>query len=120
MGSYASSTAIDGSDVDLVVVAIQPGLSLQDLAWVWAYAKQHDIPLLPLYDLGYTSIGCEPCTSVPLDPSNPRSGRWQGKKFECGTPSKPRNTEPGRVRRGEESAGARKEAFAAVYATCPN
>ena len=51
---------------------------------VWAYAKQHDIPLLPLYDLGYTSIGCEPCTSVPLDPSNPRSGRWQGQKLECG------------------------------------
>ena len=51
---------------------------------VWAYAKQHDIPLLPLYELGYTSIGCEPCTSRPLDPSNPRSGRWQGQKLECG------------------------------------
>ena len=51
---------------------------------VWAYAKQHDIPLLPLYDLGYTSIGCEPCTSMPSDPSNPRSGRWQGQKLECG------------------------------------
>ena len=51
---------------------------------VWAYAKQHEIPLLPLYDLGYTSVGCEPCTSLPLDPSNPRSGRWQGQKLECG------------------------------------
>ena len=51
---------------------------------VWAYAKQHEIPLLPLYELGYTSIGCEPCTSLPLDPSNPRSGRWQGQKLECG------------------------------------
>jgi phosphoadenosine phosphosulfate reductase len=51
---------------------------------VWAYAKKHDIPLLPLYELGYTSIGCEPCTSLPLDPSNPRSGRWQGNKLECG------------------------------------
>jgi phosphoadenosine phosphosulfate reductase len=51
---------------------------------VWTYAKQHAIPLLPLYDLGYTSIGCEPCTSLPLDPSNPRSGRWQGEKLECG------------------------------------
>ena len=30
---------------------------------VWAYAKAHDIPLLPLYDLGYTSVGCEPCTT---------------------------------------------------------
>ena len=51
---------------------------------VWAYAKSHDIPLLPLYELGYSSIGCEPCTSVPLDPANPRSGRWQGQKLECG------------------------------------
>jgi phosphoadenosine phosphosulfate reductase len=51
---------------------------------VWDYAEAHDIPLLPLYDRGYTSIGCEPCTSVPLDPSNPRSGRWQGEKLECG------------------------------------
>jgi phosphoadenosine phosphosulfate reductase len=51
---------------------------------VWAYAKAHDIPLLPLYELGYTSIGCEPCTVVPFDPENPRSGRWQGQKLECG------------------------------------
>jgi phosphoadenosine phosphosulfate reductase len=51
---------------------------------VWAYAAQHDIPLLPLYDLGYTSVGCEPCTALPADPDNPRSGRWQGQKLECG------------------------------------
>jgi len=51
---------------------------------VWAYAKSHDIPLLPLYELGYTSIGCEPCTALPFDPENPRSGRWQGQKLECG------------------------------------
>jgi phosphoadenosine phosphosulfate reductase len=51
---------------------------------VWAYAKAHAIPLLPLYDEGYTSIGCEPCTSRPLDPRNPRSGRWDGQKLECG------------------------------------
>ena len=51
---------------------------------VWKYAKEHDIPLLPLYEMGYTSIGCEPCTAVPFDPENPRSGRWQGQKLECG------------------------------------
>ena len=51
---------------------------------VWTYAKAHDIPLLPLYDAGYSSIGCEPCTTVPLDPLNPRSGRWGGQKLECG------------------------------------
>jgi phosphoadenosine phosphosulfate reductase len=51
---------------------------------VWAYAKAHDIPLLPLYNLGYTSVGCEPCTTLPVDPGNDRSGRWQGQKLECG------------------------------------
>ena len=51
---------------------------------VWRYAKAHAIPLLPLYQRGYTSIGCEPCTSLPLDPSNERSGRWGGQKLECG------------------------------------
>jgi phosphoadenosine phosphosulfate reductase len=51
---------------------------------VWSYATQHEIPLLKLYDKGYTSIGCEPCTSLPLDPNDPRSGRWGGQKLECG------------------------------------
>lgn len=51
---------------------------------VWHYAEEHQIPLLPLYDLGYSSIGCAPCTSLPLDPNDPRSGRWKGQKLECG------------------------------------
>jgi phosphoadenosine phosphosulfate reductase len=52
---------------------------------VWAYLSRYNIPALPLYDQGYTSIGCQPCTALPLDPSNPRSGRWQGQdKLECG------------------------------------
>jgi phosphoadenosine phosphosulfate reductase len=51
---------------------------------VWTYAGEHDIPLLKLYDKGYSSIGCEPCTSLPLDPNDPRSGRWGGQKQECG------------------------------------
>jgi phosphoadenosine phosphosulfate reductase len=59
-------------------------LALWSTREVWAYAKAHDIPLLPLYQLGYTSIGCEPCTTLPLDPSNERSGRWGGQKLECG------------------------------------
>jgi phosphoadenosine phosphosulfate reductase len=51
---------------------------------VWAYLKKRGIPVLPLYEQGYTSIGCAPCTSLPADPDNPRSGRWAGKKLECG------------------------------------
>jgi phosphoadenosine phosphosulfate reductase len=53
-------------------------------AEVWAYARAHGIPALPLYAQGYTSIGCEPCTTPPVDPLNGRSGRWGGKRLECG------------------------------------
>ncbi len=52
---------------------------------VWTFAREQGIPLLPLYDLGYTSIGCQPCTALPSDPGNARSGRWAGaRKLECG------------------------------------
>lgn len=51
---------------------------------VWYACEQLSIPLLPLYERGYSSIGCEPCTLLPLDPSDPRSGRWAGRKVECG------------------------------------
>lgn len=51
---------------------------------VWQLCAHFGIPLLPLYQRGYTSIGCEPCTSLPLDPNDPRSGRWAGRKVECG------------------------------------
>ncbi len=51
---------------------------------VWQLAAHFHIPLLPLYDEGYTSIGCQPCTTLPTDPNDPRSGRWAGKKVECG------------------------------------
>ena len=51
---------------------------------VWYACEELGIPLLPLYARGYTSIGCEPCTSLPLDPGDPRSGRWAGRKVECG------------------------------------
>ena len=48
------------------------------------HAKEHGIPFLPLYEAGYTSVGCEPCTTIPIDPSDVRSGRWRGEKLECG------------------------------------
>lgn len=51
---------------------------------VWAYLKANGIPPLPLYDRGYTSIGCEPCTALPSLEGSDRSGRWGGKKLECG------------------------------------
>jgi phosphoadenosine phosphosulfate reductase len=59
---------------------------LVDWTWaqVWEYTGKHSLSYLPQYDQGYASIGCEPCTAIPDDPENPRSGRWSGKKLECG------------------------------------
>ena len=51
---------------------------------VWYACEELAIPLLPLYARGYSSIGCEPCTTLPLDQNDPRSGRWSGRKVECG------------------------------------
>ena len=59
---------------------------LADWKWsqVWEYTGAHKLSYLPQYDQGYSSIGCEPCTAVPERGSDPRSGRWGGKKLECG------------------------------------
>lgn len=59
---------------------------LADWTWgqVWEYTSTKRIRYLPQYDAGYLSIGCEPCTAIPADPNNARSGRWGGKKLECG------------------------------------
>ena len=60
---------------------------------VWRYAKRHGIPLLPpATEAGYTSVGCEPCTTLPVDTGNERSGRWGGQKLECGIHIQPTGT----------------------------
>ncbi len=50
-----------------------------------AYMTAHNLPYHPLWDQGFTSVGCYPCTQKPTDPNDPRSGRWAGEdKTECG------------------------------------
>ena len=49
------------------------------------YMQRHDIPLHPLFEQGYASIGCAPCTRPVLPGENERAGRWTGQdKTECG------------------------------------
>jgi phosphoadenosine phosphosulfate reductase len=54
---------------------------------VWNYVKKNNVPFNPLYDKGYTSIGCEPCTR-PIKPGEDvRAGRWWWElpdEKECG------------------------------------
>lgn len=59
------------------------------------YMKQHDLPYHPLWRQGYTSIGCALHTQKPIDPHDPRSGRWAGQtKTECGIHDIGKSSEP--------------------------
>ena len=54
---------------------------------VWDYIREHDLPYHSLYDRGYTSIGCAPCTRATAPGEDERAGRWwweQGGVKECG------------------------------------
>ncbi len=52
---------------------------------VEAYIEANDVPVNPLLAQGYPSIGCMPCTALPTDADDRRSGRWSGRaKSECG------------------------------------
>jgi phosphoadenosine phosphosulfate reductase len=61
------------------------------IAWsyerVRAYARERDIPVNPLHEKGYPSLGCAPCTR-PVGPGEDlRAGRWwweQPEHKECG------------------------------------
>jgi phosphoadenosine phosphosulfate reductase len=66
------------------LISIRPLANWSD-ADVDGYIADHDIIVNPLRAQGYLSIGCQPCTHLPTDPSDPRSGRWVGQnKTECG------------------------------------
>jgi phosphoadenosine phosphosulfate reductase len=52
---------------------------------IYHYMKRHDLPYHPLYEKGYASIGCGPCTRPIQEGENARAGRWNGSgKVECG------------------------------------
>ncbi len=54
---------------------------------VWDYIGGYEVPYNPLYDQGYRSIGCAPCTRPVVAGEDARAGRWwweeQGAS-ECG------------------------------------
>jgi phosphoadenosine phosphosulfate reductase len=49
------------------------------------YIEEHNLPHHPLYEKGYRSIGCAPCTIAIGVNDDERAGRWAGRgKVECG------------------------------------
>jgi phosphoadenosine phosphosulfate reductase len=79
-----SHAPIVSFDVGRGLVKVNPLASWTDLD-VSGYVRDHDLPVHPLSDRGYASIGCWPCTR-PIGPDDdPRAGRWAGtSKLECG------------------------------------
>jgi phosphoadenosine phosphosulfate reductase len=52
-----------------------------------AYANDKRVPIHPLHDRGYPSIGCAPCTRAVAPGDSPRAGRWwweDPENKECG------------------------------------
>jgi phosphoadenosine phosphosulfate reductase len=57
------------------------------MADVRAYAESNRVPIHPLHDRGYPSIGCAPCTRAIKPDEHPRAGRWwweNPENKECG------------------------------------
>lgn len=54
---------------------------------VWDYIKENNIPYNTLFNQGYKSIGCAPCTRAIGEDEDVRAGRWwweNPKTKECG------------------------------------
>jgi phosphoadenosine phosphosulfate reductase len=66
------------------LIKLNPLANWTDLD-VQGYIADHDVPVNPLLDKGYPSIGCWPCTRPVRPGEHTRSGRWAGlDKTECG------------------------------------
>jgi len=49
------------------------------------YMEENNLPKHPLYEKGYRSVGCAPCTIAIGVNDDERAGRWAGRgKTECG------------------------------------
>jgi phosphoadenosine phosphosulfate reductase len=81
---HRAAASVVGPDPKFGLMKINPLLN-----WtrrdVWAFIVTHRVPYNPLFDQGYASIGCWPCTRAVHAGEDERAGRWAGQaKTECG------------------------------------
>lgn len=80
-GLRRSQSETRGEVQKVAIDPVHPGIikicPLADWSFeqLWAYAKDHSVPMHPLYEKGYMSIGCAPCTR-PSASGDERAGRW--------------------------------------------
>ncbi|TMD88498.1 MAG: phosphoadenylyl-sulfate reductase [Chloroflexi bacterium] len=82
-----TNTPVVASDPEHVGLTKIAPLASWSKDQVWAYILENDLPVHPLYERGYTSIGCAPCTRATTAGEDERAGRWwweQGGVKECG------------------------------------
>nr|WP_018239075.1 phosphoadenylyl-sulfate reductase [Ensifer sp. BR816] len=81
-----ATTPFAEADPERGLIKINP-LADWDIETIRAHVAAEAIPVNPLHDRGYPSIGCEPCTRA-IKPGEPeRAGRWwweNDEKRECG------------------------------------
>ena len=79
-----ANTPVVGWEERFSVAKVAP-LASWSTEQVSDYVERHEVPLNPLLERGYKSIGCEPCTKKVTDGEQGRAGRWAGtEKTECG------------------------------------
>jgi phosphoadenosine phosphosulfate reductase len=83
-GPARAGTPVVTYDMGRGLVKVNPIALWTDLD-VAGYVRDHDLPVHPLADRGYASIGCWPCTRPVTEGEDTRAGRWAGTdKTECG------------------------------------
>ncbi len=58
---------------------------------IWQYLALRGVPVNPLYERGYRSLGCAPCSNISVG-ADERAGRWIGTSKcggECGIHTRP-------------------------------
>jgi thioredoxin-dependent adenylylsulfate APS reductase len=83
----ASARRLERDPLRPGVVKINPLVDWSE-EQVWGYLAAHEVPYHPLYERGYRSIGCAPCTRPSRPGEGPREGRWwwerESQPKECG------------------------------------
>ena len=66
---------VETDEIHGSIIKINP-LATWNMEQVRDYIRLNNLPYNRLYDSGYASIGCEPCTRAVGPNDDPRSGRW--------------------------------------------
>lgn len=84
---------LETEERDEGLIKLNPILLWQERE-VWQYLAMQGININPLYNEGYRSLGCGPCTQIATGPDE-RAGRWLGTSKcggECGIHTRPLKT----------------------------